>query len=173
MRPDTSFVFFAASIVSMSASWDSFTQNYAIVVSLILVDIFIAELIGNGSRIRVYSILLFCDLFFLAAVGGFILPATGKWATGLHWHALLTTLLIITIVFLAAIFQWFNYRSQQQHNKDLVDFEAWFQYVELAKKENKRLKDRLAERYKILFLCIVAVFLLAEATLIYVVWRYQ
>ena len=81
---------------------NSLIQCYSIVLSLILVVFFIAvKYFNDQSSTEFLSNML--KLAGLAAVamviiGVFLLPASGRFADFLRWHAVTSTLLIITVV---------------------------------------------------------------------------
>jgi hypothetical protein len=172
VKGDACFLLATVTIASMSPAWDTFIQNYAVVISLILGTIYIVER-SSDSRVSLYAKLLFMELFMIIAIGAFILPATGKWATGLHWHALLTTLFIFNMIFLAAMRQWLIYNTQNQHRKDLETFRDFPKYQELAEEENKAHKEKITHLYNLFFYLICAIFLIAEIALIFLVWLFQ
>jgi hypothetical protein len=126
------------------------------------------------EKLLLYIKLLFIDLFLIALIGGFILPAKGKWATGIHWYALLATLAILNLIFISAFKQWLDNKMQLRYEQVLDNLATIPQkYENEAKEKLKADKNKLPHHYRKIFIVSLITFIAVEIILVFVLWLFQ
>jgi hypothetical protein len=158
------------SMVSMSPDMDRFLQNYAVAATLVLITILVAETLNPPSRVLLYAQLFAADLFAMIVVGAFFLPAEGKVAIGLHWQALLTTLVVLTVVLLGVLEYWLAHRIDRDYERDLETFKANQRYMQMTQDNYLQEKKKRQSGAEVIWWWVCSIVILLEVYLIFYLW---
>jgi hypothetical protein len=93
-------MFFGA-ILAMSVACDCTLQIIAGVETAAIIAILIADALDDGDLLHRLLIVIAAIIFtgiILIILGTIFYPLTGKFATFLHWHAIILTLALISLV---------------------------------------------------------------------------
>lgn len=102
LNPGTFFFLATFSMSAMSPGLDIPVQIYALVATIGLLELVVVESIQPASAWPVHVILLAIIFFVLVVLGILGFPAKGNWATGLHWHAVIITTFVVSIILASA-----------------------------------------------------------------------